>query len=151
MSGAGRGKGNSSRAMLLELLAMDCSLIMTKRINVTSTFLTYCHICHLHRVLQAAPIITDTHKHTQIHTHTHRHTQVTLLTARQSVPEIFTLRMPACVTDCLFYTPGLILSPPGPSPPATFHTHTSVPWQLNMHTIMYLLLILDILFLCLLI
>lgn len=101
---------------------MDCSLIMTKRINVTSTFLTYCHICHLHRVLQAAPIITYTHTQT----HTYRHTQVILLTARQSVPEIFTLRMPACVTDCLSDTPGLILSPPDlPHPPLFIPPHIS--------------------------
>lgn len=47
--------------------------------DVTSTFLTYCHMSHLHLVLQATPTVT----HIQVHTYTHTHTQVTPPTAHQ--------------------------------------------------------------------
>lgn len=96
--------------------------------NVTSTFLTYCHISHLHWVLQATPTVTDTN------------TQVTLLTAHQ----LYQWSLP-WGRQLVWLTASCTLS--RPTPGSFSHTHTSVPLQLNMHTIMYLLLILTFLLL----
>lgn len=100
--------------------------------NVTSTFLTYCHMSHLHWVLQAAPTVTDTHTYA----HTHRWLP--------PLPTNFTSDLfPEDVSWCDW----LPLAPQVGTPGPFSQTHTSVPLQLNMHTIMYLLLILTFLLL----
>lgn len=100
--------------------------------NVTSTFFTYCHISHLHWVYR-------THPQSRIH----KNTQVTLLTAHQlyqwSLPWGHQLVwLTASYTLRRYPARGLSFC---------YHTHTSVPLQLNMHTIMYLLLTLTFLLL----
>lgn len=97
--------------------------------NVTSTFFTYCHISHPHWVYRTRP-----QSRTQTHTGDSPH-------CPPSLPVISPQRTSAGVTDCLVH-PATV-----PTPGPFFHTHTSVPLQLNMHTIMYLLLILTFLLL----
>lgn len=97
--------------------------------NVTSTFLTYCHISHLHWVYRTHP-----QSQTQTHTGDSSHCPPTF-------PLISSCRMSAGVTDCLIH-PEMVSNPR-----AFFSIHTSVPLWLNMHTIMYLLLILTFLLL----
>lgn len=84
---------------------------------------------HRHWVLQVAPTVTRSHRW--------------LFTARQLYQWSPPRRTSAGVTDVLS-TPRLwtwdFKLPPPPPP----HPHTSVPLKLNMHTIMYLLLV----FLC---
>lgn len=94
--------------------------------NVTSTFLTYCKV--------SSPSLSITGR-----TNSHTLTHVTLFTARQLYQWSPPRRTSASVTDGLS-TP--CLCPRDFKPPP--HPHTSVPLKLNMHTIMYLLLV----FLC---
>lgn len=93
--------------------------------NVTSTFLTYCNV--------SSPSLSITGR-----TNSHKLTQVTLFTARQLYQWSPPRRTSAGVTDGL-PTPRLC-----PRDFKPLHPHTSVPLKLNMHTIMYLLLV----FLC---
>lgn len=100
--------------------------------NVTSTFLTYCHISHLHWIYR-------THAHSHRHIHTHRGD------SPHCPPSLPVISFPEDVSWCdwLPRTPCDGTYPRGFFP----YTHTSVPLQLNMHTIMYLLLILTFLLL----
>lgn len=96
--------------------------------DVTSTFLTYCKV--------SLPSLSITGR-----TNSHTLTQVTLFTARQLYQWSPPWRTSAGVTDALS-TPRLCPRDSKRPPPP--HPHTSVPLKLNMHTIMYLLLV----FLC---
>lgn len=96
--------------------------------NVTSTFLTYCNFSSL-----SLSITGRTNSHTL--------TQVTLFTARQLYQCSLPQRTSAGVTDGLS-KPRLYPPIPGfLTPPPKAHLHTSVPLKLNLHTIMYLLLV----------
>lgn len=117
--------GNSSCAMLLDVAWS------WRKDNVTSTFLTY--LSYL-----------SPSEYTG-HTHSHRHKHTRWLS---SLPTNFTGDLfPKDVSWCDWLPHAPLTWLPLPQGLFSPHAHTSVPLQLNTHTIMYLLLILTFLLL----